>query len=82
MLDLSRIKVVGFIADFNPKMGYPEFATKVEVKPKSKGVQFVAKEHVKRVLTGEQVALRNAKRSFRKTAASMVKPKTVALFSC
>ena len=25
-LDLSKIKVVGFIPDFNPKCGYPEFA--------------------------------------------------------
>lgn len=31
MLNLSNIKRVGFIANFNPKRGYPEFAYKSNI---------------------------------------------------
>lgn len=32
-LNLSNIKTVGFIPDFNPKKGYPEFGFNKEVEP-------------------------------------------------
>lgn len=32
-LNLSNIKTVGFIPDFNPKKGYPEFGSVKEVEP-------------------------------------------------
>lgn len=73
-LNLSNIVVVGFIPNFDPKKGYPEFASKteavVEPKPsKLKTVVITAKEP--RVLTEYQAkrkrALKQAKKASKKS---------------
>lgn len=81
-LDLSNIKVVGFIPNFNPKQGYPEYGLGINKKAVKPSIVIPEKEP--KVLTkeqrGHQIALKNAKKSFNKTAASKRKPELVASF--
>lgn len=78
-LDLSRIKVVGFIPNFNPKCGYPEFAYNgvdtVEPVSKYKFNSPLLKEKLNKP---QAKHIKNAKRAFKKRNPNHV-PKTMVL---
>lgn len=64
MLDLSKLKRVGFIENFDPKAkkGYPEFAYKADTKIKRKRISPVVKSKVIGQLTDNQLAVKLAKK--------------------
>ena len=66
-LDLSRVKVVGFIPNFNPKCGYPEFAYNGvdTVSPASK-YNFNTDSVKERISKPQAKHIKNAKRAFKK----------------
>lgn len=80
-LDLSRIKVVGFIPNFNPKCGYPEFAyngadTSISgVSPKYDFSSLPLKEKMHKPQARH---IKNAKRAFKKRNPNHI-PKTMVL---
>lgn len=79
-LDLSRIKVVGFIPNFNPKCGYPEFAyngadTSVSTSPKYDFNNPLIKEKLNKP---QAKHIKNAKKAFKKRNPNHV-PQTMVL---
>lgn len=81
MMNLSKIKRVGFIEDFNPNKGYPEFAYKApEVEPvfsiketekaEEKSIPAWKKKLIKRI--------KFEKRSWKKGLKSDYKPRLIA----
>lgn len=82
-LDLSRIKVVGFIPNFNPKCGYPEFAyngadTSVSASPKYDFNNPLLKEKLNKP---QAKHIKNAKRAWKK-ANGHLKAVTTAILDC
>ena len=78
-LDLSKVKVVGFIPNFNPKCGYPEFAYNGAdtVSPASK-YNFNTDSVKERISKPQAKHIKNAKRAFKKRNPNHV-PKTMLL---
>lgn len=68
-LDLSRIKVVGFIPNFNPKCGYPEFAyTGVDTSVSTTGSKYDFNNPLlkERIAKPQAKHIKNAKKAFKK----------------
>lgn len=60
---LNKIKIVGFISNFNKKSSYPEFGRKEEVKLVR--INNCINTTVKRVKKGHNLELKDAKRYFK-----------------
>jgi len=74
VLDLSKVKVVGFIPNFNPKCGYPEFAytgvSAVDSAPKY-NFNTVQKDKVSKPIAKH---IKNAKKAWKKAQSRNSKP--------
>lgn len=81
-LNLSNIKRVGFIENFNPKKGYPEFARKVEtpelVMSTSKPVTGTIKASVPKWKKNKLKAIKRVKKEFKSRVGIGYKPSTIA----
>lgn len=82
-MNLSNIKRVGFIENFNPKMGYPEFARQAEApkEAKSKQPTTVKEAVVKEIPKWKKKrikAIKKAKKEFKSRTDSNYKPTIAA----